>query len=74
MCIRDSAGAVAVDLFFVISGFLIAASLQRNSVRNYLQARALRILPALVTCVGSVSYTHLDVYKRQAQGRAATCA
>ncbi len=45
------AGAVAVDLFFVISGFLIAASLQRNSVRNYLQARALRILPALVTCV-----------------------
>lgn len=45
------AGAVAVDMFFVISGFLIAASLERNSVRAYLASRALRILPALVTCV-----------------------
>ena len=45
------AGAVAVDAFFVISGFLIAASLQRNNVHSYLRARALRILPALVTCV-----------------------
>jgi len=45
------AGAIAVDVFFVISGFLIAASLQRNSVRGYLGSRALRILPALVACV-----------------------
>ncbi len=45
------AGAIAVDIFFVISGFLIAASLQRNSVRGYLGSRALRILPALVVCV-----------------------
>ncbi|MGO4551856.1 acyltransferase family protein [Lysobacter sp. 2RAF19] len=45
------AGAIAVDMFFVISGFLIAASLQRNSVRGYLGSRALRILPALVACV-----------------------
>ena len=45
------AGAVAVDVFFVVSGFLIAASLQRNSVRGYLGSRALRILPALVVCV-----------------------
>ena len=45
------AGAVAVDMFFVISGFLIAASLQRNTVRAYLVGRALRILPALVACV-----------------------
>ena len=42
------AGAVAVDMFFVISGFLIAASLERNSVRGYLVSRGLRILPALV--------------------------
>lgn len=46
------AGALAVDMFFVISGFLIAASLERNSAGGYLLARALRILPALVACVG----------------------
>jgi peptidoglycan/LPS O-acetylase OafA/YrhL len=45
------AGAIAVDMFFVISGFLIAASLQRNTVRGYLGSRAVRILPALVVCV-----------------------
>ena len=45
------AGAVAVDMFFVISGFLIAASLERNSARAYLAGRALRILPALLVCV-----------------------
>ena len=45
------AGGVAVDMFFVVSGFLIAASLQRNSIRSYLASRALRIYPALVACV-----------------------
>jgi peptidoglycan/LPS O-acetylase OafA/YrhL len=45
------AGGVAVDIFFVISGFLIAASLQRNSIRSYLGSRALRILPGLAVCV-----------------------
>jgi peptidoglycan/LPS O-acetylase OafA/YrhL len=45
------AGGLAVDMFFVISGFLIAASLQRNTVRAYLASRALRILPALIVCV-----------------------
>ena len=45
------AGAIAVDMFFVVSGFLITASLQRNSARGYLISRGLRILPALVACV-----------------------
>lgn len=50
------AGAVAVDMFFVISGFLIAASLERNNVRGYLVSRALRILPALVVCVALTTF------------------
>ena len=45
------AGGVAVDMFFVVSGFLIAASLERNSLRSYLTSRALRIVPGLVACV-----------------------
>jgi peptidoglycan/LPS O-acetylase OafA/YrhL len=50
------AGAVAVDLFFVVSGFLIAASLQRNDVRGYLVSRGLRIVPALVVCVALTTF------------------
>lgn len=46
-----SAGALAVDVFFLISGFLVAASIQRNTLREFLLARALRIYPALVVCV-----------------------
>lgn len=47
------AGGVAVDVFFVISGFLIAASLERNDARGYLVSRAVRILPALFVCVAA---------------------
>jgi peptidoglycan/LPS O-acetylase OafA/YrhL len=46
------AGAIAVDVFFVISGFLIAASWERNSVPAFFAARILRIYPALIVCVG----------------------
>lgn len=45
------AGAVAVDVFFVISGFLICASWERNSFSQFVVARALRIYPALIVCV-----------------------
>lgn len=51
-----SAGAVAVDMFFVVSGFLIAASLERNTVRGYLLSRGLRILPALLVCVALTTF------------------
>lgn len=44
------AGAVAVDIFFVISGFLICASWERNSFGQFVTARALRIYPALIVC------------------------
>jgi peptidoglycan/LPS O-acetylase OafA/YrhL len=46
-----STGALAVDVFFAISGFLVAASFQRNRWRDFLAARALRIYPALLVCV-----------------------
>ena len=45
-------GGVAVDIFFVISGFLITASaLGRNGLLYYLMSRFLRIYPALIICV-----------------------
>jgi len=44
-------GGIAVDVFFVISGFLIAASLERNRLPSYLMSRAIRIFPALFVCV-----------------------
>lgn len=45
------AGGMAVDVFFFVSGFLIAASLARHSLREYAIARVLRIYPALIVCV-----------------------
>lgn len=45
-------GDVAVDVFFVISGFLVTGSLlARASVREFVWARVLRIYPALLTMV-----------------------
>jgi peptidoglycan/LPS O-acetylase OafA/YrhL len=41
-------GSIAVDLFFVASGFLVTASLlTRQSIIEFVWARALRIFPAL---------------------------
>lgn len=41
-------GAMAVDVFFIASGFLVGASLIRTQdVGDYLRARVLRIFPAL---------------------------
>jgi peptidoglycan/LPS O-acetylase OafA/YrhL len=65
------AGGVAVDVFFVISGFLIAASLQRNSIGSYLASRALRIVPGLAVCaalgafvLGPLLTTAADYWQR----------
>lgn len=45
-------GQIAVDLFFVISGFLVSASwLRREHLLDFLRARALRIVPAYAACI-----------------------
>jgi peptidoglycan/LPS O-acetylase OafA/YrhL len=47
--IHFTLGGVAVDVFFVISGFLVTASLLRlDDFKEFFRARALRILPALL--------------------------
>ena len=40
-------GGVAVDLFFLISGFLVTASILNGGVKNYVVSRIFRIYPAL---------------------------
>jgi peptidoglycan/LPS O-acetylase OafA/YrhL len=48
----ESLGAVAVDLFFVTSGFLVTASyIQRQSLIAFIEARVLRIYPGLIVAV-----------------------
>ncbi len=43
-----SLGDIAVDIFFVVSGFLVTGSLARSSsLRKYAASRGLRILPGL---------------------------
>ena len=44
-----SLGAIAVDVFFVTSGYLVAASLFRGrSIKSFIVSRVLRIYPALL--------------------------
>jgi peptidoglycan/LPS O-acetylase OafA/YrhL len=47
----DIAGGFAVMIFFVISGFLVTKSASERTTKEYLAARALRILPALACVV-----------------------
>jgi peptidoglycan/LPS O-acetylase OafA/YrhL len=45
-------GGIAVDVFFVISGFLITSSaLNKNGLTYYAASRVLRIFPALIVCI-----------------------
>ena len=45
-------GAIAVDLFFIMSGFMIAASAERStSIRAFMKRRFLRIYPAFIVAM-----------------------
>lgn len=47
--VNNTMGGLAVDIFFVISGFLVTRSLIiRESITKYIWARILRIYPALI--------------------------
>lgn len=61
-----TAGSIAVDVFFLISGFLVTASIlsKRNAI-DFMFARGLRIYPALIvmvvsTVVGALFFSSLD--------------
>lgn len=50
-------GQHAVYAFFVLSGLLVTASLARaETLRDFAKARALRILPGLLVCVGLTAF------------------
>jgi peptidoglycan/LPS O-acetylase OafA/YrhL len=44
-------GAMAVDVFFVTSGYLVTASLMRRTIVEFTVARVMRIYPALIVAV-----------------------
>jgi peptidoglycan/LPS O-acetylase OafA/YrhL len=57
------AGALAVDVFFVASGFMIAGSyLRRRHLLDFLWARLLRIYPAYLLCLLGCAYVLGAIY------------
>jgi peptidoglycan/LPS O-acetylase OafA/YrhL len=56
-------GSLAVDIFFVISGFLVTGSyLHRANLEVFLKSRALRVLPAYATCMILTAYVLGAIY------------
>ena len=61
-----SLGEIAVDVFFVISGYLVTKSAATRSIGSFLRARARRIFPGLwvmlfvTACVASVYWTTMS--------------
>lgn len=56
-------GSLAVDMFFVISGFLVTGSyLHRANLETFLKSRALRVLPAYAACMILTAFVLGAVY------------
>lgn len=50
-------GDIAVDIFFVVSGFMVSGSyIRRTDLFEFLKARVLRIVPALFVCLILTAY------------------
>ncbi|MDZ4812351.1 MAG: acyltransferase [Pseudomonadota bacterium] len=50
-------GSIAVDIFFVVSGFLVVGSyVRRRDLKFFVGSRVLRILPAYLVCVVLCAY------------------
>jgi peptidoglycan/LPS O-acetylase OafA/YrhL len=57
----DTGGGIAVTAFFIISGFLITRSAERQTARDFVAARVLRIVPALAV-VAALQYLILGPF------------
>jgi len=58
-------GGMAVDIFFVTSGFLVTGSyLRRRNILVFLWARTLRLLPAYAVCVTFSAFVLGAIYTR----------
>lgn len=51
-----SLGGTAVNGFFAISGFLVAASFENRGIVDYTISRVLRVFPALIICIISTVF------------------
>jgi peptidoglycan/LPS O-acetylase OafA/YrhL len=50
-------GSIAVDIFFVVSGFLVVGSyVKRRDLKFFVRSRFLRIVPAYLACVVITAY------------------
>ena len=54
---KTYSGAIAVDIFFAVSGFMVAGSfVRRPDFIDFMSARVLRLVPALVVCLLLMAY------------------
>ncbi|MCE7653964.1 acyltransferase family protein [Vibrio fluvialis] len=55
-------GGIAVDMFFVISGFLVTASVSKGNIFYYFKSRLFRIYPALIFWVAVTSFVIAPIF------------
>ena len=77
---REYPGSVAVQAFFLISGILISASMERHrSVEKFLIARFARLWPGYMVCIAAMVYmlvpltSHTSLFERAHLRNARLC-